>query len=98
MNLFLNQIKWHEKLHDLLLYKVCQSHDKSQRIIDENTVLDKTDVLAEILPAIDGVLYTEIVKRCGWKSLCLSVSIQAESFQFLYLYFISVYSSNKVIV
>ncbi|CAG2231432.1 unnamed protein product [Mytilus edulis] len=66
------QIEWQEKLHDMLLYKVCQSYDTNQPIIDENSVLDKTDMVTQIFPSFGIAFYTEIIKRCGWTTLFLS--------------------------
>ncbi|VDI68863.1 gem associated protein 4 [Mytilus galloprovincialis] len=66
------QIQWQEKLHDMLLYKVCQSYDTNQPIIDENSVLDKTDMVTQIFPSFGIAFYTEIIKRCGWTTLFLS--------------------------
>ncbi|XP_076091074.1 uncharacterized protein LOC143063043 isoform X1 [Mytilus galloprovincialis] len=66
------QIEWQEKLHDMLLYKVCQSYDTNQPIIDENSVLDKTDMVTQIFPSFGIAFYTEIIKRCGWTIMFLS--------------------------
>ncbi|CAC5373343.1 unnamed protein product [Mytilus coruscus] len=66
------QIEWQEKLHDMLLYKVCQSYDTNLPIIDENSVLDKTDMVTQIFPSFGIAFYTEIIKRCGWTTMFLS--------------------------